>query len=433
MNKNLHQISKYILSGLLIVLSNSSFSYDTATPESQGLSSEVLDSLRPIVEPLVDEGRLPNYLISIYKNEKLVFEAKKGFQDYDNKIPVATDTIFWQASMSKPMVAAGVLKLIEDGKLSLEDKLEDFYPQFSDLMVFPEGSYGNTLQTLKRPITIRDLITHTSGFTYGTSIIGQSDVADAYDQVNPIDNYQRNAQDNMTSLSELPLVGQPGDAFNYSVGIDVLGAVIEKVSGQGLAEYLSDTIFKPAGMSDSGFFFSEPDQLARKAVVYSQIVRTVQVPGQTVSFQKNDLLSSFCSFPPMFPNGGGGLCTTSADFAKFLYMLLNDGKANGNQVLKPETVKLMFTNLLPPELGRNALTNTFGSFAGNQYFSAGLGLVLEGETEEIDYVWWAGAANTLFWADPKENVVGTFLTQHFPVAYNIMDTLEETVDIAKLD
>jgi CubicO group peptidase (beta-lactamase class C family) len=214
----------------------------------------VLDSLRPIVEPLVDEGRLPNYLISIYKNEKLVFEAKKGFQDYDNKIPVATDTIFWQASMSKPMVAAGVLKLIEDGKLSLEDKLEDFYPQFSDLMVFPEGSYGNTLQTLKRPITIRDLITHTSGFTYGTSIIGQSDVADAYDQVNPIDNYQRNAQDNMTSLSELPLVGQPGDAFNYSVGIDVLGAVIEKVSGQGLAEYLSDTIFKPAGMSDSGFF-----------------------------------------------------------------------------------------------------------------------------------------------------------------------------------
>jgi CubicO group peptidase (beta-lactamase class C family) len=182
-----------------------------------------------------------------------------------------------------------------------------------------------------------------------------------------------------------------------------------------------------------GFFFSEPDQLARKAVVYSQIVRTVQVPGQTVSFQKNDLLSSFCSFPPMFPNGGGGLCTTSADFAKFLYMLLNDGKANGNQVLKPETVKLMFTNLLPPELGRNALTNTFGSFAGNQYFSAGLGLVLEGETEEIDYVWWAGAANTLFWADPKENVVGTFLTQHFPVAYNIMDTLEETVDIAKLD
>tara|TARA_B100000927_G_scaffold180264_1_gene145199 strand:+ start:272 stop:1567 length:1296 start_codon:yes stop_codon:yes gene_type:complete len=424
---------KYLFTFILAVQLNNLSSYEQDTPESQGLSSEVLNTLVPLVEPLVDEGRLPNYLISIYKNEKLVFETKKGFQDYENQIPIASDTIFWQASMSKPIVAAAVLKLIEDGQLSLDDKLEKFYPQFSDLMVFPEGSYSNTLETLKRPITIRDLLTHTSGFTYGASIIGASDVANAYDQVNPINNYERNAEDNMTSLAELPLVGQPGEAFNYSVGIDILGAVIEKVTGEGLAKYVAEKIFIPVGMQDSGWSFTDPEQLSRKAVVYTQITRTVQVPGESISFQKNDLFSSICSIPPMFPNGGGGLCTTSEDFAKFLYMLINDGQVNGNQVLKPETVNLMFTNLLPSELGRNALTNTFGSFAGNQYFSAGLGLVLEGESEDLDYVWWAGAANTLFWADPKEKVVGTFLTQHFPVAYNIMDTLEETVDKAKLN
>tara|TARA_B100000212_G_scaffold86295_1_gene62856 strand:+ start:668 stop:1963 length:1296 start_codon:yes stop_codon:yes gene_type:complete len=424
---------KYLFTCILAIQINSLSSYEQDTPESQGLSSEVLNTLVPLVEPLVDEGRLPNYLISIYKNEKLVFETKKGFQDYENQIPIASDTIFWQASMSKPIVAAAVLKLIEDGQLSLDDKLEKFYPQFSDLMVFPEGSYSNTLETLKRPITIRDLLTHTSGFTYGASIIGASDVANAYDQVNPINNYERNAEDNMTSLAELPLVGQPGEAFNYSVGIDILGAVIEKVTGEGLAKYVAEKIFIPVGMQDSGWFFRDPEQLSRKAVVYTQITRTVQVPGESISFQKNDLFSAICSIPPMFPNGGGGLCTTSEDFAKFLYMLINDGQVNGNQVLKPETVNLMFTNLLPSELGRNALTNTFGSFAGNQYFSAGLGLVLEGDSEDLDYVWWAGAANTLFWADPKEKVVGTFLTQHFPVAYNIMDTLEETVDKAKLN
>ena len=424
---------KYLFTCILAIQINSLSSYEQDTPESQGLSSEILNTLVPLVEPLVDEGRLPNYLISIYKNEKLVFETKKGFQDYENQIPIASDTIFWQASMSKPIVAAAVLKLIEDGQLSLDDKLEKFYPQFSDLMVFPEGSYSNTLETLKRPITIRDLLTHTSGFTYGASIIGASDVANAYDQVNPINNYERNAEDNMTSLAELPLVGQPGEAFNYSVGIDILGAVIEKVTGEGLAKYVAEKIFIPVGMQDSGWSFTDPEQLSRKAVVYTQITRTVQVPGESISFQKNDLFSAICSIPPMFPNGGGGLCTTSEDFAKFLYMLINDGQVNGNQVLKPETVNLMFTNLLPSELGRNALTNTFGSFAGNQYFSAGLGLVLEGDSEDLDYVWWAGAANTLFWADPKEKVVGTFLTQHFPVAYNIMDTLEETVDKAKLN
>tara|TARA_B100000579_G_scaffold27254_1_gene19195 strand:- start:1582 stop:2883 length:1302 start_codon:yes stop_codon:yes gene_type:complete len=425
-------LRKYLLiPGIILILSSPAFSYDKADPESQGLSSEVLNSLIPLVEPLIDEGKLPNYLISIYKNEKLVFESMKGYRDYENQVPITGDTIFWQASMSKPIVAAAVLKLIEDGKLDLEDELETFFPEFSDLMVFPEGSYRNTLQSLKRPITIKDLLTHTSGFTYGASIIGASDVANAYDQVNPIDNYTRNSSENMASLSELPLVGQPGEAFNYSVGIDILGAIIEKVTGVGLAEYVNNNIFIPTGMKDSGWFFSEADQRTRKATVYTQITRTVQVPGESISFEKSDALSSICLFPPMFPSGGGGLCTTSEDFAKFLYMLINDGSANGNQVLKPETVKLMFTNLLPEELGRNALTNTFGSFAGNQYFSAGLGLVLEGDTEELDYVWWAGAANTLFWADPKENVVGTFLTQHFPVAYNIMDTLEETVDKAK--
>ena len=407
--------------------------FEKVNPESLGYSSKELNTLIPLVEPLVDQGKLPNYLISIYKDNKLMFQSLRGYRDVDSKTEITEDTIFWQASMSKPIVSVAVLKLIEERKLSLEDKLDDFFPEFTDVMVAPGGSYNRPLEIINRSITIKDLLTHTAGFTYGASIIGSGDVATAYDEVNPINNYQKTGEQNMSSLSELPLVAQPGTSFNYSVSIDVLGAVIEKVTGKGLAQYVNEEIFTPLDMDHSGWFFSG-DLSEKVATVYTQITRTVQVPGEKLSFKKMEQFGDLTcrGMPPQFPSAGGGLCTSADDFAKFLFMLLNKGKHNGKQIIKPETAEMMFENHLPEHLGKDGLVSSFGDFAGNQYFSLGFGLALEQDSAEIDYIWWGGAANTLFWADPKSNVVGLFLTQHFPVAYNIMDTLEETVDRAKL-
>ena len=426
------------LTGLMIIiltLGNSlninSADLPKASPEDYGFSSEKLSELKPMLDPIVDEGKLPNYLVAIYTDGKLIYQSMKGFADEEKGIPVQHNTIFAQFSMTKPIASAAILKLIEDRRVSLDDKLEDFYPAFTSMMVAPDGFFEKTMEESKRSITIRDLVTHTSGFTYGETVVGIGDVAKVYDEINPTSQWGRSTQEAMDVLSEIPLVAQPGQEFNYSVGIDVLGAIVEKVTGQNLMEYLKENILDPLEMYDTAFSFQD-ERLERVAQIYAQAPqRTVQVPGQSKSYVPFDV-NPWCRVEPNFYSGGGGICTSADDFAKFSTMILNKGTYKGKSVLKPETVELMTTNQLPESFGKNSLQNSFGDFAGNMYFGAGLGITLDKDSEDTDYYWWAGAANTFFWIDPDNNTVGIFLSQHFPVAFNLIDRLEAHIESAEI-
>jgi CubicO group peptidase (beta-lactamase class C family) len=424
-----------ILSGALCLTLNIYASdLPKANPEDYGFSSKKLSELKPMLDPIVDEGKLPNYLVAIYTDGKLIYQSMKGMADEENNIPISHDTIFAQFSMTKPLVSAAILQLIEDGKIDIDDKLEDFYPAFSSMMVAPDGYFERTMVESARSITIKDLLTHTAGFTYGEQVVGIGDVAKIYDELNPSGQWGRSTQEAMDVLSEIPLVSQPGEEFNYSVSIDVLGAIIEKVSGKTLMEYLKSELLDPLEMNDSAFAF-QGEKLQKVAQIYAAAPqRTVQVPGQTKTyvpmFGKNP--NPYCRLEPNFYSGGGGICTSADDFARFLSMILNNGEFNGKRILSKESISLMTENLLPNNLGRNGLQNSFGDFAGNMYFGAGLGIVLKGDSEEKDYYWWAGAANTFFWADPDNNTVGIFLSQHFPVSFNLIDKLETHVEEAEI-
>jgi len=434
------KIRKFFLKGIILLsssflLSNTFASnLPEANPEEYGFSNEKLSELKPMLDPIVDEGKLPNYLVAIYTDGKLIYQSMKGKADEENNTPIAHNTIFAQFSMTKPIVSAAVLQLVESGKISLDDKLEDFYPAFSSMMVAPDGYFEKTMVESSRSINIRDLLTHTAGFTYGEQVVGIGDVAKIYDELNPSGQWGRSTQEAMDVLSEIPLVSQPGKEFNYSVSIDVLGAIIEKVSGKSLMEYLREELLNPLDMQDTAFAF-EGEKLQRVAQIYAAAPqRTVQVPGQTKSyvpmFGKNP--NPYCRLEPNFYSGGGGICTSADDFARFSTMILNKGTFNGRRVLSEDSVRLMTENLLPNALGRNALQNSFGDFAGNMHFGAGLGIVLKGESNQTDYYWWAGAANTFFWIDPDNNTVGIFLSQHFPVTFNLIDKLEAHVEESEI-
>tara|TARA_Y100001935_G_scaffold76739_1_gene64098 strand:- start:3146 stop:4483 length:1338 start_codon:yes stop_codon:yes gene_type:complete len=405
-----------------------------ASPEDYGFSTEKLSELKPMLDPIVDEGKLPNYLVAIYSDGNLIYQSMKGKADEENNIDIAHNTIFAQFSMTKPIVSAAILQLVESGEISLDDNLEDFYPAFSSMMVAPDGYFEKTMVESARSINVRDLLTHTAGFTYGEQVVGIGDVAKIYDELNPSGQWGRSTQEAMDVLSEIPLVSQPGDEFNYSVAIDVLGAIIEKVSGKSLMEYLKDELLDPLEMNDTAFAF-QGEQLERVAQIYAAAPqRTVQVPGQTKSYVPmfGNNPNPYCRLEPNFYSGGGGICTSADDFARFSTMILNKGILNGKRVLSEESVKLMTENLLPRKLGRNALQNSFGDFAGNMHFGAGLGIVLKGDTDQTDYYWWAGAANTFFWIDPDNNTVGIFLSQHFPVTFNLIDKLEAHVEDSQI-
>ena len=423
-----------LLSSCLLLSNIFASKLPEANPEEYGFSKNKLSELKPMLDPIVDEGKLPNYLVAIYTDGKLIYQSMKGKADEEKNIPIAHDTIFAQFSMTKPIVSAAILQLVESGKISLDDKLEDFYPAFSSMMVAPDGYFEKTMVESSRSINIRDLLTHTAGFTYGEQVVGIGDVAKIYDELNPSGQWGRSTQEAMDVLSEIPLVSQPGEEFNYSVSIDVLGAIIEKVSGKSLMEFLREELLDPLDMQDTAFAF-QGKKLERVAQIYAAAPqRTVQVPGQTKSyvpmFGKNP--NPYCRLEPNFYSGGGGICTSADDFARFSTMILNKGTLNGKRVLSEESVKLMTENLLPNKLGRNALQNSFGDFAGNMHFGAGLGIVLKGETSQTDYYWWAGAANTFFWIDPDNNTVGIFLSQHFPVSFNLIDKLEAHVEEAEI-
>jgi len=401
------------------------------------------DEFATVLDPLVSEKLIPGYYFAVYKNGEKVYERSKGSSDDDTDLTPADDTLFAFMSMSKPLISLAVMKLIDDGSINLNDPLSKFIPAFASVTVAPDGLYSNQLQPLEREITITDLLTHTSGLTYSSGIIGVGDVSDAYRDLGVMTlesvpaSQWGDLEGQVSKLVGLPLVAQPGKRFIYSVSLDVLGRVIEVVSGKPLSAYMADHVFMPLGMVDTGFKVPET-KVSRLARLYSPLNRTYQVPGIPKRYQRSiivpkDQKNYGLSAGEGYESGGAGVISTAQDYQRFMNLIMDRGVFQGAPFISASNADRMITNQLPESFGNNGLVGALGPGAANQGFSFGMGIVLEPDGDvsdptSYDYLGWAGAANTSFWIDINKRISGIFLTQHIPVQYNVAPKLEDIAE-----
>jgi len=373
-----------------------------ATPESVGMSSRRLARIDEALKAEIDKGRMPGAVIAVARRGKLVYYKAYGWLDKDAGTKMTTDAIFSIASMTKPMVAAGALTLVEHGKLQIEDPLATVYPQFAKMQVAvlrkdDGGGQGFDTVAAARQITMRDLLTHTSGLIYGAR--GTTAVHKIYPPSSSGAGTTMTGREFLDKLGTLPLLQQPGSTWDYGFGLDVLGLVIEKVSGQTLGEYLSGQIWKPLGMGDTGFAVPA-DKLKRYAKGFANDPDTGK-PQTVLDLSK----------PLKFQCGGGCAASTAADYLRFAQMLLNGGRLDGTRVLGRKTVEYMLANQLAP--GTVNLIGNADPTRADMGF--GLGLAVQttpGVVRTVGSVGsfsWPGAYGTNWWGDPKEQLAVVFM------------------------
>lgn len=303
------------------------YEHRAITPEEAGYDSKKLEGLSEIVDELYEDGRIPNYVLALFKDGEKFLDLSRGKTNLIDGKDVDTATIYPLTSITKPIVTTGLFILVEDGAVKLDDKLSNYFPSFSNMMVAPAGDYGNQFEPQKRAITIRDLVTHTSGFTYSENIAGFGDVGKTYTDLQLFSpRGGKNLGEHVATLAEVPLVAHPGEQFNYSVSIDVIGAIIEKVSGKSLADFLDERLFKPLEMSSTGFFVSEKNQ-ENLVTIYGaeplspnfpfQIIGKIPGAKDPIDWKIGLTIPSDNYLKkPEFYSGGGGILSTPDDLAR---------------------------------------------------------------------------------------------------------------------
>ena len=396
--------------------------------------------VRSILDPLVEEQLLPGFYLGVFDSGGLVLDVTRGKAAEAGELKPGPDILYAIMSMTKPIVSFAAIQLIEQGKLGLEDPVSKFIPEFGSLVGVEDGDLDKPQQELERAVTIRDLLTHTSGLTYSVDIVGREEVAQLYADLGifPLDERTDDnlseISDHVAALTQLPLVEQPGQRFIYSVSTDVLGRVLEIVKNQRLDSILTEMVFEPLGMDSTGFVV--PKQKAdRMAQMYRPRLATYPVPGAFKQYQPYEIGEGRINFglkPDRLINGGAGLISSANDYSQFLRMLLNGGEFQGKRLLSKEKVEWMFTHQLPEHLGPEALVYNFGPSTVGSGFGYGLGISTKGSgnpfvPEDHDYYFWYGAANTGFWIDREKRLIGIFMAQHIPSQYNLIPELVDVV------
>lgn len=382
----------------------------TANPESVGLCSARLERVREWMRRYLDAGKLPGMLTLVARHGEVVFLDALGWQDVAAATPIAEDTLFRIYSMTKPVTAVAVMMLYEEGRFQLDDPIGHYLPGFADMEVYLAGEGRNmTTEPARAPITIHHLLTHTSGLGYGFS--SETPVGALYtERRTDFDPDDGPLVEVVERLCRLPLVCHPGTAWNYSVSSDVLGRLVEVISGQPFDRFLEERIFAPLGMVDTGFEVP-PGKLARLATLYE---RTAEDGMALVETPAN---SHFSGGVTTF-SGGGGLISTMADYFRFTELLRREGELDRVRLLGRKTVEYMTCNHLPGDLadmGQPSFTET--SFAGIGYglgFSVMLDPAKAGVVATPGEYAWGGYASTYFWVDPVEDITFIFLTQLQP-------------------
>ena len=413
------------LVAFILVLSRpiSANEFPAAKPETVGMSSEKLALVVPAMQTFVDEQKVAGAVTIVARNGKVVFFEAVGDADIDSGEPMKRDTIVRIYSMTKPITSVAVMMLAEEGKLTLDDPVAKHLPELKDLKVLSRVDGGELqVEDPKRPVTIRDLLRHTSGLTYG--FFGDTAVDQRYRKVDILSSSGTLA-DMVTKLGELPLLYQPGTRFNYSVSSDVLGRVVEVVSGRSFDEFLQQRIFTPLDMKDTGFFVPE-DSFNRFAANHSPKL----LGGLRVSDAPK---SSRYRRDPSMLSGGGGLVSTARDYMRFCQMLLNNGELGGKRLLQVETVEAMTKNQLPDEAYPIAL----GGQRDGVGFGLGFSVVVENTSytaqSHIGEYGWGGAASTHFWISPSDDLAVVVLTQLMPFNFQLEHAVKPLVYDAILD
>lgn len=364
------------------------------SPEDVGMSAGVLAEIGPAMASVIDEGRTGGIVTLVARDGVIVHWEAQGWRVLGDD-PLERDDVFRIYSMTKPVTSVAAMMLVEEGRLGLDQPLQEILPAFADVRVYDDGG----LRPPAGPITIRDLLRHTSGLTYG--MFGNTPVDRMYlDALQALDmDTGRTLAETVDVVAGLPLLADPGTLWNYSMSTDVLGRVVEVVSGAGLADFFRTRIFGPLGMDDTAFHVAAEDH-HRLLDVYTR------QGGGLVAVDAAD--DSPFNEPPSWHSGGGGLISTPSDYLRFAQMLANEGELGGVRLLRPETVRAMTTNqldeaLLPMRLGGPIPSHGWG---------LGFAVGMDGPVEDI--YWWAGIANTRFWIDPVEDIVAFAWTQYLP-------------------
>ena len=380
--------------------------FPKAPPESVGVSADRLNRLTSTMQQYVDQQRAAGIVTLLVRQGKVVHLEAFGYRDLESKAPMRTDTIFRIASMSKAVTSLAAMILLEEGKLLLNDPVSKFIPSFRETTVMvppPPGAVEGTPVSVvpaNRQITIRDLLTHTSGISYGygpaAALYKAANVQGWYfaDKAEPI-------AVTIDRLAKLPFDAQPGERYVYGFSTDVLGVVIEKASGMSLDEFFRTRIFEPLKMVDTHFYLP-PEKRDRLATVYSlRDGRLERAPDPGTG------QGDYVDGPRQSFSGGAGLLSTASDYARFLQMLLNGGELDGVRLLSPKTVELMTSNHV------GTLFNE-----GRTGFSLGFEVVEHvgryGSHGSVGQFSWGGAYHTTYWADPQEQLVGVLMTQLLP-------------------
>jgi CubicO group peptidase (beta-lactamase class C family) len=391
-----------------------------------GMSSRRLSLLDDHIERnYIDTGKFTGSLVGIYRKGRLAHYSTMGLMDRERKKPVEWDTIFRIFSMTKPVTSVALMMLFEKGLIQLDDPVYRYIPSFRKLEVYVSGVDGSfETRPPDRSLTIKDLLSHQSGFTY--DFLKENEIDAAYSSRGIGSASQKDLASLIDSLSDMPLLFSPGDRWNYSVSTDVCGYLVELISGQSLDTFFYENIFEPLSMSDTGFY-----------------VPSVDIPRFSANYLYNlnglpklldDPLKSRFINRPSFLSGGGGLVSTAEDYLAFCKMILGGGELNGNRILSRKTIDLMSANHLTG--GVDLAEVASGRWSETSYQGIGFGLgfsvvknpsitLVPGSVGELA---WGGMANTAFWVDPLEDMAVVFMTQLIPSGiYNIRRELRTLV------
>lgn len=373
------------------------------SPKDVGMSPERLARIKPAVQALVDDEKIAGASVIVARKGNIVFFETFGMMNQEAKKPMQKDTIFRIYSMTKPITSVAVMMLYEEGKLKLDDAVSKYIQEFKGLKVYAEsGKHEEQV----REMSIRDLLRHSSGLTYG--FFGNTPVDKMY-RANSVFDRKSSLQDMINKLSKIPLLYQPGTKWHYSVSTDVLGYLVQKISGQSLDKFFKKRIFKPLDMKDTAFYVSDK-KADRFAVCYGP-----KADGG-LNVIDDPLKSRYLKKPSLF-SGGGGLVSTARDYMRFCQMLVNKGQLDGKRLLRSETVEMMTSNQLPDGVSRG----------NGEGFGLGFSVrTKDGKFPKGEYGW-GGMASTHFWISPRDKLVAVALSQRYPYSAQLESAVKPIV------
>lgn len=367
-----------------------------------------ITALEARMAKFVSDGDAKGIATLLVKDGKVISHMQNGIRRVSDNAPITEDTIYRIYSMTKPITGVALMQLYEQGKFSLDDPVAKFVPEFEKLQVVKsfDNKNGVVLEPLKRQPTMRELMSHTAGFAYG--LYGDDPSNQAFK-----DQKILRSPDMLTfidKVSKVPLMHQPGERWFYSASVDIQGAIIERLTGQTLGAFFKQRIFDPLGMDDTGFYVPEEDYGRFSDVFGFDPVngKMVRVPFPQVMYKQSTI---------GMESGGGGLVSTLDDYARFAEMLANDGQLNGNRILKPETLKLMRTNVLKDGQKVNIAGTLTQAAVDSLGFGLDFGIIKNEGSGAVVYgdgtYFWGGAAGTWFWVDPVNNLYFIGMIQRF--------------------